>query len=112
MESQLQLLIILDSLDTQIKETQQEAKLGFSIDRTNEIQKAREEIVKKLDEDLYNLYERIRNRYGHAVVPTIGGICYGCFTALPTAFVSASKKNEEISRCPYCGRFLYWEDNK
>ncbi len=110
MNEELKLLITLNDLDTQLKETKQEAKLGFSVDRTKEITIAREKIVSKLNEDTYVLYERIRKRYGHAVAPAINGICYGCFTTLPTAFVSGSKKNKAVSRCPYCGRFLYWEE--
>ena len=108
MNEELKLLITLNDLDTQLKETKQEAKLGFSVDRTKEITEAREKIVAKISEDTYLLYERIKKRYGHAVVPAINGVCYGCFTTLPTAFVSNSKNNKKVTRCPYCGRFLYW----
>ena len=44
---------------------------------------------------------------GRAVVPVINGICYGCFTAVPTASMSVLGRNDDVNHCENCGRFLY-----
>jgi uncharacterized protein len=44
---------------------------------------------------------------GRAVVPVINGICYGCFSALPTAVMNELERNDRVNACENCGRFLY-----
>ena len=50
---------------------------------------------------------RIRKAQPRVVVPVIGGVCYGCFISIPTAVSSDALRNDEITNCENCGRFLY-----
>lgn len=52
-------------------------------------------------------YERLAGSRGRVVVPVIGGTCYGCFVAVPTALASDADRNEALHSCDNCGRFLY-----
>lgn len=42
---------------------------------------------------------------GRMVVPVISGVCYGCFTSIPTSKTSDGRREIEI--CESCGRFTY-----
>ncbi|TET19044.1 MAG: hypothetical protein E3J78_05710 [Candidatus Cloacimonadota bacterium] len=109
MNKQLEFLIMLHDLDLLLDEINHEKKAGFEIKKhKEELQTAREKVKKGLEVILSNKYERLSKRYGKAIVPVIDGICYGCFVTLPSAFVVRKNKNEEVSTCQNCGRFIYW----
>lgn len=115
MHQQLELLIMLNDLDTLVKESQnknlrkKEESYGFKLAHHSvELARAREEIVRKLDKNLYETYERLMSKYGRAVAPVMNGICYGCYMRLPIADTTQQNKNEKVSTCINCGRFLYW----
>lgn len=109
MDRQLELLIMLHDLSLLQKEVGGEKEAGFEIQKHKEdLQKAKEKITGDLEQGLLKKYERLSERYPRAVVPVIEGICYGCFVTLPTAFVVRKNKNEEVTTCPNCGRFIYW----
>ncbi|MDQ3388442.1 MAG: C4-type zinc ribbon domain-containing protein [Gemmatimonadota bacterium] len=55
-------------------------------------------------------YRRMAEKNVRVVVPVIGGTCYGCFVSVPTALSSDSDRNQAISHCDHCGRFLYLID--
>ena len=110
MNKSLEYLLQLQQIDIQIKEKDVEEKLGFKINDIESLKEAREKIVAKLGQQLYNKYERIKNAYGNSVVSVVDGICLGCFSVLPTALVSQKDKNEKIINCPNCGRFLFWHE--
>ena len=110
MNSTLELLIMLHDVDHLLRDSHQEEKgLGFEIkDSFEELEKAREDITKKIDRNFLERYEALLKRYGRSVAPVAKGICYGCYMALPTAMVTGKDKNKKITTCPNCGRFLYW----
>jgi uncharacterized protein len=78
-----------------------------------------EEAVAQLEARIQDLQEElpapVRSRLtrfsagvgARAVVPVINGICYGCFSALPTASMSSLQRNDRLNHCEHCGRFLY-----
>ncbi len=115
MNPQLELLIMLHDIDILLRESQnhkQQSKLsdmGLPItEPLHNLEVARTRITKKIDKELLDRYERLKARYGHAIAPAIDDICYGCFMRMPTSFASGKDKNEEVSSCPNCGRYLYW----
>lgn len=78
---------------------------------------ARATLDAKIDELADTLEPGVRTRYrqiaGHlerVVVPVLNGVCYGCFVAAPTAWTSRADRNDEITSCSHCGRFLYYVD--
>jgi predicted nucleic acid-binding Zn-ribbon protein len=109
MHKQLEFLITLHDLDLLLKGINQEKKAGFEVKKhKEELLQARERVIGELEPNLLSRYEKLVDRYFNAVVPVIEGICYGCFVTLPSAFVVRKNKNEEVSTCPNCGRFIYW----
>ncbi len=109
MHKQLESLITLHDLDLLLKGINHEKKAGFEVTKhREELLQAREKVMNQLEPNLIARYEKLMDRYPTAVTPVIGGICYGCFVTLPSAFVVRKSKNEEVSTCPNCGRFIYW----
>ncbi|MCK4235050.1 hypothetical protein KAU34_08030 [candidate division WOR-3 bacterium] len=109
MDRQLELLIVLHDLSLLIKEVNTEKEAGFEVSKHKEdLLKAKEKVEKDLETALLKRYEKLIERYPRAVAPVIDGICYGCFVTLPSAFVVRKNKNEEVTICPNCGRFIYW----
>src|SRR5690606_25112411 len=51
--------------------------------------------------------DRFAKTGGRGGVPVLHGICYGCFTAVPTASVAELGRNDNVNYCESCGRFLY-----
>ena len=109
MHKQLELLIMMHDLDLLLKEIKEEKKVGFEIKKhKEELDQAKERVIKKLDSRLLQRYEKLSEKYPRAVAPVIDGICYGCFVTLPTALFVRKNKNETVTECPNCGRFIYW----
>ena len=111
MHPHLLLIISLQELDTMIEEREKEEELGFKIKPSEELEKAREKIVKQIPPILYRKYERLREKYKNAVVPVVDGVCQGCYITLPISLVTQKNKNKEIHTCSNCGRILYWTDD-
>jgi len=99
-------LMIRDAQDPASKE--KEEALGFAVHGLEELQKARETVVKKIPPRDLRLYERIRGKYQRVVVPVRSRICLGCFQALPTMATRAVSENGPLPTCENCGRILYW----
>jgi predicted nucleic acid-binding Zn-ribbon protein len=109
MNRQLELIITLHDLNLLRNEINGEKKAGFKVqDHENELNTAKEKVLKELDTQILKKFEKLADKYPRAIVPVIDGICYGCFVTLPTAFVVRKNKNEEVNTCPNCGRFIYW----
>ncbi|MCK4545818.1 MAG: hypothetical protein KAW17_00115 [Candidatus Eisenbacteria sp.] len=113
MHKQLELVILLNDLELTLKElTEDESKLeekmGFKLSKKQQIENTRSEIIKQLDPTVHYAFEKVWKRYGKAVASVRKGICYGCFESLPTQTVSRKGKNEQVTSCPHCGKFLYW----
>ena len=118
MHAQLELLLELQDLRTQRRALRDEP-LKEMEEEVFELEP--EEALELLDRKMAELKERlepvVRKRYldleatlDRAVVPVLNGICYGCFVATPTAWASGAGRNDSISVCDYCGRFLYYVD--
>jgi predicted nucleic acid-binding Zn-ribbon protein len=104
---------MLHDVDHLLRESHEEEKgLGFEFkdvkDSKVELEKAREKITQQLDKPVLDRYEVLLKRYGRAVAPVANGTCYGCYMGLHTAMATGKDKNEQLTPCPNCGRFLYW----
>lgn len=113
MSNTLDKLIVLHDLRVMKREYENEEtaskfkEMGFEISQVEMIQKAIEELEKKIDPKVYKTYIRVATKYERPIVPTKDGICLGCFVAMPTAEAAVLFKNSEIAICSNCGRLLY-----
>ena len=75
-------------------------------------QKLRAEIAEKINSDLIQKYERLREkRQGLAVVAIHDGFCQGCNMNIPPQrFLEIRKNSNNIMNCPFCNRILYFEE--
>ncbi len=78
------------------------------------VEQALAALEQKIGELEAGLGESVRERYRRligvgqrVVVPVLGGICYGCFVAVPTSWAAGADPNEKLNVCQNCGRFLY-----
>jgi len=117
MNKDLERLICLQDLDVMIGDLtnkdirRQEEKLGLSPDEAvGELRKMRQDLSQSISRRLRDSYVQLLAHYGNAVVPVVQHRCSGCFTQLPTAFSASPERNEVVSTCPSCGRFIYWAD--
>ena len=112
MKEEHRFLIALQDLDIMIKEvkdksTSKELKnLGFKLTGLQELQDAREKLVKKISPVLLQRYEKLTQHYTIAILPVTGNLCLGCFVKLPTSFFSAASRSL-LQTCENCGRLLY-----
>lgn len=78
-----------------------------------------EEALEALEEKLVELegrlgtavqerYRRLIGSRHRAVVPVLGGVCYGCFMAVPTSWAADSDPNDKLNVCQNCGHFQYY----
>jgi uncharacterized protein len=119
MHPQLETLLELQDLKSQrreLREATQEREVEESVFQVS-IEDALTQLDQKIEEMESSLTPQVRNRYnrlagsrGRAIVPVIGGTCYGCFVSIPTALASRADRNEDLAHCDNCGRFLYLTD--
>jgi predicted nucleic acid-binding Zn-ribbon protein len=113
MNPQLQLLVALQDLEQMIRDAEDAEKakeleeMGFHMEGLDNLKKAHEEILGKLEPRQRGYYRRLKQRFGHAVVPVIKNLCTGCFANIPSSFVSVTHENKVLC-CENCGRILYW----
>ena len=71
------------------------------------------ELIPGVDEDLYQLYEKIRmaKKDGPGAVPVVNDSCGGCFMQIPAQVVNELIAGDRIITCQSCSRFLYWQEN-
>jgi uncharacterized protein len=117
MHPQLEILLQIQDLNSQRRElvenepgSEMEVQ-EFHIDIEDAIHQLEQRIAELKQELPANVRGRV-DRFsqaigGRAVVPVINGICYGCFSALPTASINHLQGNNRVSHCEQCGRFLY-----
>lgn len=120
MHPDLETLLEIQDLKTQRRELAQDASTTREVQEevfNLGVDEALQHLDDKVAEMEESLPERVRNRYrrlvgraGRAVVPVIGGTCYGCFTSVPTALASDADRNQDLRSCQNCGRFLYLID--
>ena len=109
-DNNLDLLVSLQDIDLMIEESNEVAKLGFSITGCGELEKAREDLAATISKPLLYRYERLRAKLKRAVVPVKNDICLGCFLRQPTSIGVKGREDSEIFTCENCGRMLYWID--
>lgn len=116
MHAQLEVLMEIQDLKSQRKELQDASAVRqveqdvFNMrveDAVAELDGKIAEMEGKLEARVRGRYEKLAGRRGRAVVPVIGGTCYGCFVAVPTALSTSAERNDELRYCDHCGRFLY-----
>ena len=116
MHAQLEVLMEIQDLKSQraeLQETSAEREVEQDVfgirveDALTELDAKIVEMEDKLDPQVRGRYVRLTGRRGRAVVPVIGGTCYGCFVVVPTALSTSADRNDELRYCDHCGRFLY-----
>ena len=118
MHSQLEILLELQDLKAQMREMEEAAEES-SLDIEREVFQVKPDeaiaqlqakiadMERTLDPDIAGRYELLASRRPRAVAPVIGGMCYGCFTAVPTAL---ERNNDAVRWCEHCGSFVYFVD--
>lgn len=113
MHEQLKMLVILQDLDTMIRECSDPEKLkelktfGFEFDGIDKLKAARAKLASTVDKKYLSLYERVARRHGRAVVPVEDRTCLGCFQSVPPMFFSEVSADQPVKVCENCGRILY-----
>lgn len=116
MHPQLETLLQIQDLKSQKRElldnesgrAVEEQEFNINIDEAvSELESRIDELKQDLPPQVRSRLEKFAKSSGRAVVPVINGICYGCFTAVPTASMSALGRNDDVNHCENCGRFLY-----
>jgi predicted nucleic acid-binding Zn-ribbon protein len=70
----------------------------------------REEIAPKITQNYISIYERVRPaKDGVAVVALKGGVCGGCYNAVPRQLVLELNRGLKHTVCEYCGRIIVGE---
>jgi predicted nucleic acid-binding Zn-ribbon protein len=70
----------------------------------------RETIAPKITQNYMSIYERVRPaKDGVAVVALKGGVCGGCYNAVPRQLVLELNRGEKHTVCEYCGRIIVGE---
>jgi hypothetical protein len=70
----------------------------------------REEVVPKITQNYLSIYERVRPaKDGVAVVALKGGVCGGCYNAVPRQLVLELNRGQKHTVCEYCGRIIVGE---
>jgi uncharacterized protein len=118
MNAQLELLLQIQDLHTQRQELSESGirdveEREFRIDAEEAVRHLEEKIDEmkaELEAPIRSRLERMSRGRSRAVVPLINGVCYGCFTALPTSVFSEIRDQDRIRHCDNCGRFLYVVD--
>ena len=119
MHPQLEKLLEIQDLKTQRRELgeipgereMQEEVFGIRIEEAlAELDLKVAEMEESLEPGIRARYRRLAGRRTRTVVPVIRGTCYGCFVSVPTALSSDAGRNDELSFCEGCGRFLYHVD--
>ncbi len=77
------------------------------------IKARRNPLVSEVDENIYNLYERIRRAKGggRSVVPLDDTTCGGCHMQVPAQTINEIIANDKVHTCRTCSRILYYPDN-
>ncbi len=113
MHPQLQLLVALQDMEQMIQEAEDQQKaselegMGFNLGGLDDLKKAKDELVSKVDPRHLGYFRRLTKHFGHAVVPVVSNLCTGCFASIPASFVSVTNENK-VQKCENCGRILYW----
>ena len=90
---------------TDKKTASQMSRIGFDVDAVDNLREAREELIRKVDADLFAVYQRLTHRYPRAIVPCRNQVCLACFVKQPTKDLPT---DQTVRTCQRCNRFLYY----
>ncbi len=108
-KSQLELLVSFQDVSFMLLEVEEEEKkVGFKVKGRETLEKAREDLIHKIEPRFMRTYERLRTRYTRVIAPVQGGTCLGCFAKLPTSYEAVGRSDKVIITCEQFGRILYW----
>lgn len=71
----------------------------------------RTNLITKVPEHLFNIYERLlKNKRDRVVVPIENRVCSGCHIVLTAQHENLVRKKDRLVFCEHCSRILYWEE--
>src|SRR5690554_793787 len=86
-------------------------QLAMKQEELDQLKAHEDTLTPGIDDSILFKFERIiKNKAGVGIVPVHGMVCQGCHMTLPVQFVNDVRKGDDFRFCPYCSRFLYWED--
>lgn len=107
--SQLELLVLYQDIMLMLDEVRAEEQcMDIEVEGEEKLKKALEDVAKDIQPQYLRMYERLKTRYSHPMVPVQDDTCLGCFSKLPTSFCERGRNDEAIFTCENCGRLLYW----
>jgi predicted nucleic acid-binding Zn-ribbon protein len=72
----------------------------------------RKRVIAEMDSGLLRNYNKVYELRGQvAVARYLNGICQGCNFKLPPQLGVEIKQNEKVISCPFCNRFLFYENS-
>lgn len=70
----------------------------------------RKVISQKISSGILKRYEMIREKKrGIGIAAVDGGICEGCYMAIPPQLYNELQKDNQFFECPYCKRLIYYK---
>jgi len=98
-------------LEKQLEESEQAGQVHMQemeveIAKTEE---RRNELVERVPEKTYRLYQRIQKRLGSAVVEAEDGHCTGCNIGILPQMYNEIQRGDKIYQCSSCFRILYFD---
>ena len=86
------------------------AKVKTDRDRKQE---ERKQVTSEMEAPFLKNYKKVYQQRDHlAVTRYLNGICQGCNFTLPPQLGVEIKQNEKAMTCPFCNRYLYFENNQ
>lgn len=84
-----------------------EESLGFALGNMKALERTRERLASRIDEQLLRTYERVSRKSPRVIVRVEGGVCQGCRMSLPTSSASRNLTGTSLENCQNCGRILF-----
>ena len=91
---------------------QEEARIEMVRQRLASVRDERESLAAAIEARLLKQYEQVRRaRRGIGLVKILSGqTCGGCNMRLPIHVVQKARSGKVVTRCPSCGRILWYRD--
>jgi predicted nucleic acid-binding Zn-ribbon protein len=88
-----------------------EAELSDKKKQIDALVKKEKKITADLDTETVFKFERIIRNKSSGIVAVKGNVCMGCHMILPIQFANKVHLGDEDVFCPYCSRYLYYEES-
>lgn len=69
----------------------------------------RHTLLSQIEAHVLSVYLELQKKYENPVVSLNDETCSGCHLVVPTIVAKSVRRQEELTRCPNCGRFLYYK---